>query len=106
MISSEIFDKLICANSNSDSDHYLIEPVALQCGHSICKICLLESDSHGRNIVKCKICSTSNTVNFQKIVEFQYIKQLIRTNFSALYESAIQNSEDSLQLLSGRILVK
>ena len=102
MIASELNDKIKCAFS--DNEHYLVEPtIALHCGHAICKNCLPETSNSSINI-ECKICGDTSSINLKKVVEFQYVKQLIKANFSLLYESALMNSEKSFKTLSGNLI--
>jgi hypothetical protein len=99
MLSSEIHDKLKCAISK-DTEHYLVHPIALQCGHSVCKKCIPDS-TDVKIPIKCVMCGDIGSVNLKKIVEFQYIKQLFKANFNILRESTIENSEGSMRKLIG-----
>jgi len=77
-----------------------VEPIALHCGHAICKSCLPETSSSSI-CIECKVCGDNSSINLNKLVEFQYINQLIKANYSVLFESAIFNSNKSFQILSG-----
>ena len=101
MLSSELFDKIKCS-FQKENVHYLVQPIALQCGHSICKTCIPPASLNSELIsIKCGICGDKNKINLKKLSEFEYTKQLIRANFTALFEASVRKSEDYFQSLLG-----
>ena len=58
----EIIEELKCAFS--DEEHFLVKPIALVCGHSVCQKCIPDENIKE---IKCKICDTAS----KRIKEFK-----------------------------------
>ena len=93
---SEILKILICGAS-VDDDHFLEDPIGLQCGHSICKACLGTLKT-----IKCK-CGIFSENIVQNGKPCLATIQLIKANISSLYNEMTNKIGMQLKKLTGKI---
>ena len=101
MINNENFKVLKCAIS--DQEHFVIDPIAINCGHTICKKCVPKDDLKK---IKCKICGLVSKQDFNEPQASQGIQQLLKIYFKDIFK--ILESETSLKLseLKGMLTTK
>lgn len=102
MISDGKYAEFECALSNDK--HFVKEPIALpQCGHCVCKLCLLNLNS---NVIKCKKCSNLNEFkDLDNLKETNSIKKAIKTNFDNLIKVIEVQTIKSLEKLKSKLIM-
>jgi hypothetical protein len=98
MLSTEIIESLECALS-THLKHISINPIALSCGHSICKECI-PKDTIQANI-KCVHCKKTQVVPNNRD-ESLSAKSLFNVLIDKMFEYAEDKFKCSLRSLGGK----
>ena len=96
MASKEKIEELKCALS--DDKHFLIKPISLTCGHSICQSCI--PDGHIGEI-NCKICNLLS--DFIQLKVSNETQQAIQSNIGDILQILEREISDRLNELKGII---
>lgn len=94
MISPEILDLIQCALSKDK--HIVMNPIAMSCGHSVCKNCV-PSEVHQR--IKCLNCSEVNENDLDKSKESLAAKRLFKLHINELFVLIEEKFENALHQL-------
>ena len=98
MISKETIKKLKCAFS--DDEHFLIKPIALTCGHSICQKCIQDEHIEG---IKCKICDLVSNKDLAQLKVSNEAQKAIQFNIGDIFQILEKETSDQLNELKGMI---
>jgi hypothetical protein len=104
MISSKILESLECAiNSSLSTDlrHISINPIALSCGHTICKQCIPKNK---QELIVCCHCNISQQV-FNDQNESIPTKSLFNIFIDKMFEYIEDKFKKSLENLKGNITI-
>lgn len=102
MISRNSLSLLQCALSIDK--HIVIQPLALSCGHNICKSCL---PLNGNFKFKCLICEKQNKTDLYMCKESQTTKYLLKENIGYLLNNIHERMRSTLsQIKSSRASIK
>ena len=82
MIREDILGELKCGSSNEK--HFLIEPISLNCGHSICKKCIPKDNIKE---LKCHICGCVSKQDFSKFQVSKGIQNLLKLCLEDVFKS-------------------
>ena len=93
MIRKETIKELECALS--DDEHFLLKPISLKCGHSICRSCIPDEHIVG---IKCKIC---NLNQLQISNETQHAIQFTLGNIGNIFQILERETSDRLNEFKG-----
>ena len=97
---NQILGLLKCALSNEE--HFLIKPVTLTCGHSVCQDCILEENT---NEIKCKICFlVSEQQDFSKFPVSKLDQQALSLYMCDIFQVLEKETTDRLNKLKGNKL--
>jgi hypothetical protein len=83
MIDEEKLQEFECASSSDNETHYLIDPILLSCGHSVCKSCF---SNEMINSIKCKKCGIKTEQNFSKIQGSKALQQSLKLFLENIFE--------------------
>lgn len=81
----------------AEDNHFLVYPIILYCGHSICKTCLPNNSSH----VKCNMCGKLNESS--KIQESFLIKNLFSKYLNEMFETVKNSFQESVKIVQGNL---
>ena len=82
MITEDSLQEFKCALSVRR--HYLIDPITLtNCGHSVCKKCLLNLNE---NFIECKTCGIETELDLCKIQVSKATQQALKFCFGNIFE--------------------
>jgi hypothetical protein len=87
-----------CASSNDQ--HYIIEPIPLLCGHSICKKCIPINCNNYQ--IKCKLCGQFNKIEFDDL-EITFLSK--KANINQLFQEIEERMIKSVQDLKGELKI-
>jgi hypothetical protein len=90
-------DVFCCAVS--EDKHYFIEPIAMSCGHHLCKLCIPSNSE-----IVCKICNKLNKINLKDMEVSVPCKAFLRLYLKDLVELSKQKFDESLNCLKSKIL--
>ena len=96
MFSEDTIKELKCAYS--DKEHFLISPISLLCGHSICKSCIPNAYT---GEIRCKIC---DMVSKQDLNEFQVsskAQKALQLNIGVIFQILTKETTDRLNEFKG-----
>ena len=80
-----------CASSNDQ--HYIIEPIPLSCGHSICEKCVPINSNNYQ--IKCKQCGQFNKIEFDDVdITFLSKKDNVNQIFLEIEERMVKSIQD------------
>ena len=101
MINKKSLEVLKCATS--DQQHFVIEPITINFGHSICKKCIPKDDL---TEIECKLCGLVYKQDLNEPQALQGIQKLLKIYFEDIFK--ILESETSLKLseLKGILKIK
>jgi hypothetical protein len=88
----------MCALPTKNKNHIYEEPLAMSCGHLICKRCLKESKDE---IIKCYSCGTDNKNGLEDSKGVELAKQMIKIKIDNLAENVKIEFKNSLDSLKG-----
>jgi hypothetical protein len=81
-MSTENLQSYQCAFN--DEKHFLIEPIQMNCGHFICKMC---SKTKSNCIITCFTCEKKNRIDFKNLNEKNEMKYIIESNLGILFSA-------------------
>ena len=84
----------------SDDEHFLIKPISLACGHSICQKCILDGHNEG---IKCKICDLVSNQDLTQIQVSNEAQQAIQFNIGDIFQILEKETSDRLNELKSMI---
>ena len=59
----------------SDTKHFLIDPITISCGHSVCKTCLPRENTDS---IRCEICKRYVSYNASQIKVSRGFKEVLK----------------------------
>lgn len=98
MDSADLLQDFRCAYS--EQFHYFVQPIALDCGHCICKTCIAQDKTV--HSIRCKICNEVTEKDLNKVKETVVAKKAILSHIHQLLVSIEKQFENSLEKLDGR----
>ena len=93
----DIYEKFQCSSSNND--HIVQEPISLNCGHCICKKCLLKSKNQDKFI--CNICNQVTEGKFIGDKESTLVKSMITHFLSQFFIELEKKTNEGVDKLKG-----
>ena len=99
---NEVSKNFKCALSNDD--HVAQEPISLNCGHCICKSCLLKSEY--QNIITCKLCNQVTNRDLKNEKESTLVKSMIAHFLSQLFVELENKTSEGVNKLKGNELFR
>ena len=102
MISEETLEELKCASS--DQEHFAIEPISLHnCGHSVCKKCVLKDDLKE---IKCKLCGFVSKQDLNEIQVSRAAQKLLKIYLEDIFQILKEGTSSNLNELKGMLKIK
>lgn len=94
MISDGTYEEFECALSLDK--HFLETPIALPCGHSVCRNCIPKGPNQK---IVCKVCGVKTDRNILNDKESIGLRKAIQRNIGNLIEIIEKQMNNSLSLL-------
>ena len=86
------------------SNHFVIEPRLLPCGHNACKSCIKKI---GQNVTNCSHCkSILRKEEINSLASNEEAKVLIENNLKEIEEEIKQKLDKAIKLVNGMIIFK
>lgn len=95
---NNLIEKFKCFSINGS--HFIRQPITLECGHSACKICLIENKDDD-NRIKCQKCGINITIPADLDHENESLKAEFQSNIEYLFISLQDNFLQYLSDLRG-----
>ena len=87
-----------CALSNKE--HFLVKPITLTCGHSVCQDCISDENTIEIN---CKICDLVSKQDFKTFSVSEIAQQALSMSISDIFQILAKETTDGLSDLKGKV---
>ena len=82
----------------SDEEHFLIKPISLTCGHSVCQKCIPDENIKE---IKCKICDTESKQDLKFSSVSKLAQQALHFAMGDIFNILEKETTDRLNELKG-----
>ncbi len=99
MIPESVLNVLQCALSSDK--HIVTHPVTIPCGHTVCRSCLLVSNS---KLINCLECGKIIEIDLNNSSESNMLKITLKAYIEDLFKVVSDKMNNSLRVLKGNII--